>query len=169
MDLGNFPALTFAEAKHPRDNASLTQSLRAAISRELNGIVISGERIALTDFQKRAWDSLQHSRALAISAPTSAGKSFLVIEHLCRLVEQADSFTAVYIAPTRALLSEVCSVIRRRMDGIEGVRVSTVPSIDAEHSPRQIFVLTEGAPAGPFGHLHDRLRCGGGRRGSELL
>ena len=143
MDLGNFPALTFAEAKHPRDNASLTQSLRAAISRELNGIVISGERIALTDFQKRAWDSLQHSRALAISAPTSAGKSFLVIEHLCRLVEQADSFTAVYIAPTRALLSEVCSVIRRRMDGIEGVRVSTVPSIDAEHSPRQIFVLTQ--------------------------
>lgn len=141
-DLGNFPALTYAEAHHAVDGVGLGQSLRAALSRDLNAFDVGGERLALTDFQKRAWDRLQIARALAISAPTSAGKSFLVIEHLCRLAEQAPAFTAVYVAPTRALLSEVHAKVQKRLQGRD-VWVSTVPSPGEDRSPRQIFVLTQ--------------------------
>lgn len=141
-DLGNFPALTYAEARHAPDGVGLSQSLRAALSRDLNAFDVGDDRLALTDFQKRAWDRLQHSRALAISAPTSAGKSFLVIEHLCRLAEQADVFTAVYVAPTRALLSEVHASVQKRLQD-QDVRVTTIPSAGDDASMRQIFVLTQ--------------------------
>lgn len=141
-DLGNFPALTYAEARHATDGAGLAQSLRAALSRELNAFDVGEERLSLTDFQKKAWDRLQTAQALAISAPKSAGKSFLVIEHLCRLAEQAPLFTAVYVAPTRALLSEVHAKVQKRLQGRD-VWVSTVPSPGPDRSPRQIFVLTQ--------------------------
>ncbi|WP_333592320.1 DEAD/DEAH box helicase [Brevundimonas sp.] len=142
-DLGNFPALTYAESRHSDDVVGLAQSLRAAVSRDLNAFDVGDERLSLTDFQKRAWDRLQQARALAISAPTSAGKSFLVIEHLCRLVEQAPGeFTAVYIAPTRALLSEVHASIQRRLQD-SAVRVSTVPTPGTVADARQVFVLTQ--------------------------
>ncbi|MGV9008901.1 DEAD/DEAH box helicase [Brevundimonas sp.] len=141
-DLGNFPALTYAEARHADDKVGLTQSLRAALSRDLNAFDVGDERLALTDFQKRAWDRLQVARAVAISAPTSAGQSFLVIEHLCRLAEQSTSFMAVYIAPTRALLSEVHAKIQARLQG-QDIWVSTVSSPGSDRSTRQIFVLTQ--------------------------
>lgn len=141
-DLGNFPALTYAEARHADDEVGLNQSLRAALSRDLNAFDVGDERLALTDFQKKAWDRLQVARALAISAPTSAGKSFLVIEHLCRLAEQSTNFTAVYIAPTRALLSEIHAKVQRRLQG-QDIWVSTIPSPGSDRSTRQIFVLTQ--------------------------
>lgn len=142
-DLGNFPALTYAEGRHSDDDVGLAQSLRAAISRDLNAFDVGGEQLSLTDFQKRAWERLQHARALAISAPTSAGKSFLVIEHLCRLAEAAQGvFTAVYIAPTRALLSEVHASIHKRLQDC-AVRVSTVPTPGTVADTRQVFVLTQ--------------------------
>jgi len=141
-DLGNFPALSYTEAKHGSDNPTLSLDLRKAISRELNAIEIGGNRISLTDFQKKTWDKLSHTQALAVSAPTSAGKSFMVIEHLCRTIESAPNLSAIYVAPTRALLSEVYSTFRARLADAD-VRVSTVPTIDENLSARQIFVLTQ--------------------------
>lgn len=141
-DLGNFPALSYAEREFAKDR-SLRQALRGAISREINGIKVGDQRIALTDFQKRAWDRLHHANAVAVSAPTSAGKSFLVIEHMCRTIEQAQTFCAVYVAPTRALLSEVYGTIQKRLSADPSIRVSTVPTIDPNHPTRQVFILTQ--------------------------
>ena len=52
-------------------------------------------------------------------------------------------FTAIFLAPTRALLSEVQHRIERRLEGLEDVRVSTVPALDAQARGKQIFVLTQ--------------------------
>lgn len=141
-DLGNFPALTYAEERYPSVD-SFRQTVRAAVSRELNGIDVGSERIALTDFQKRAWNLLASSEALAVSAPTSAGKSFLVIEHLCRSAESQSPYCAVYVAPTRALLSEVYASVQRRLATSEHVRVTTVPTIDPTNPDQQVFILTQ--------------------------
>jgi hypothetical protein len=143
-DLGNFPAITYVRENYTPDAPTqrLTDVLRLALSRELNSIDVGVDRIALTDFQKETWDGLPKSRSLAISAPTSAGKSFLVIEHLCREIALHPEFTAVYIAPTRALLSEVFDTISNRLAGEEGVRISTVPTPNVD-AARQIFVLTQ--------------------------
>jgi hypothetical protein len=142
-DLGNFPALERVRRDGPETGSSFLDALRRTLSRELNTVRVGDQWIPLTDFQKDAWDELPNARAIAISAPTSAGKSFLVIEHLCRKVEQAASFCAVYVAPTRALLSEVSAKIQRRLGEAADVRITTVPTQDPAGPVRQVFVLTQ--------------------------
>lgn len=142
-DLGNFPALDRVKREGVETGASFLDALRRTLSRELNTVKVGDQWIPLTDFQKDAWDELSDARAIAISAPTSAGKSFLVIEHLCRQVERAASFRAVYVAPTRALLSEVSAKIQRRLGEAADVRITTVPTQDPSSPDRQVFVLTQ--------------------------
>lgn len=142
-DLGNFPALDCVRREGPETEASFLDALRGTLSREMNTVRVGDQWIPLTDFQKDTWDGLPDSRAIAISAPTSAGKSFLVIEHLCRQVERAASFCAVYVAPTRALLSEVSAKIQRRLGDAPDVRITTVPTPDPTNPARQVFVLTQ--------------------------
>jgi len=80
----------------------------------------------------------------AVSAPTSAGKSFVVIEHLCKRAINSVSFSAIFIAPTRALLAEVQQKLSTRLQAhSESIRISTIPTFDQAHRPKQIFVLTQ--------------------------
>jgi len=62
---------------------------------------------------------------------------------MCRQAETSERYAAVYVTPTRALLSEVHQRVLTRLKSLEGVRISTVPSFDEDESPRQIFVLTQ--------------------------
>ncbi|QEL22942.1 DEAD/DEAH box helicase [Bosea sp. F3-2] len=142
-DLGNFPALARVARPGSEVGASFLDALRRTLSRELNSVRVGDEWLPLTDFQKETWDELPQARAIAVSAPTSAGKSFLVIEHLCRQIERSESFCAVYVAPTRALLSEVSAKIQKRLGEGSGIRVSTVPTLDSSAPARQVFVLTQ--------------------------
>jgi len=142
-ELGNFPGLSYAETHYEIQTGSLLGLLQRRVSQELNTVDVGDERLALTDFQKDVWDALPNSSALAISAPTSAGKSFLVIEHLCRLTTDLPKFAAVYVAPTRALLSEVHQSVTLRLSGVEGVRISSVPSLDPDSNPKQVFIVTQ--------------------------
>lgn len=142
-DLGNFPALALVAGKELEGGHSFMDALGRTLSRELNSVRVGDDWVPLTDFQKGAWDKLPDALAIAVSAPTSAGKSFLVIEHLCRLAETSSTFCAVYVVPTRALLSEVSSKIQRRLSESSDIRISTVPTMDGASSARQVFVLTQ--------------------------
>lgn len=142
-ELGNFPGLTYAERTYGAGNQSLLGRMNRKVSQALNTVPIGGEPVALTDYQKQVWDRLPANRALAVSAPTSAGKSFIVIEHMCRQAEQLEEFAAVYLAPTRALLSEVNHKIQKRLKARDDIRISSVPSLDPLHRARQVFVLTQ--------------------------
>lgn len=140
-ELGNFPGLKYSELNFKSKLSSLAGIIQRRVVEHLNTIHVHGERIALTDYQKGVWDSLEGGASLAISAPTSAGKSFLVIEHLCRRAVSSASFTFVYIAPTRALLAEVHMKIKARLATVSEIRVTDIPTFEAV--PRQIFVLTQ--------------------------
>lgn len=142
-EIGNFPGISYIENNYEKASISLIGMLRRGVSEEINTVSIDDERIPLTDYQKTVWDLLPKKHSVAISAPTSAGKSFLVIEYLCRMVEQSKDIAVVYVAPTRALLAEVHQRIVSRLDGIDDVRISTVPTVDAEGKSRQVFVLTQ--------------------------
>lgn len=156
-DLGNFPAADYANRHFPGQLSSrLLDGISRGLSRAMNSIKIGSDRIALTDFQKEAWDSLPANEAVAISAPTAAGKSFLVIEHLCRLAELRKEFRAVYLAPSRALLAEVHNKINKRLEHRIDVRISTVPTADPSSS-KHVYILTQerfqfllAADANPF-------------------
>lgn len=141
-ELGNFPGLHYAERTFGLGQQSLLERLNRSVSRAINTVPVGQVHLPLTDYQKQVWDLLPEGKSLAITAPTSAGKSFLVVEHLCRLAESRTSFGAVYLAPTRALLSEVHQKIQTRLSAHEDIRVSTVPSIDTQRT-RQVFILTQ--------------------------
>lgn len=142
-ELGNFPGLTYAEHTYGTGDQTLLGRLNRRVSQALNTVPINGMPVALTDYQKQVWDRLPITEALAISAPTSAGKSYVVIEHLCRQAELNEHFAAVYIAPTRALLSEVQQKIQLRLKDRDDIRISTVPTLDPLQRSCQIFVLTQ--------------------------
>lgn len=142
-ELGNFPGLMYAERTYGAGDQTLLGRMNRKVSQALNTVPINGAPVALTDYQKQLWDSLPTTSALAVSAPTSAGKSYVVIEHLCRQAEQHGQFAAVYIAPTRALLSEVHQKIQLRLKDREDIRISTVPSLDPLQRTCQVFVLTQ--------------------------
>ena len=118
--------------------------MRNTLLRELNSVDMAGQRVALTEFQLDVWESLKSKLATAISAPTSAGKSYVVMEHLSESAIAAERFVALYIAPTRALLAEIQGKLERRLSSIgNDLRVTTVPVLDPEHRPKQIYVLTQ--------------------------
>lgn len=142
-ELGNFPGLAKLES-----NGSTTLGLhvhmRSALLKEINSVEMAGKKVSLTEFQLNVWNSLRSSNATAISAPTSAGKSFVVLEHLCESAINAETFTALYIAPTRALLTEIQGKLERRLTHLESsLRITTIPVLDPLARPKQIYVLTQ--------------------------
>lgn len=142
-DLGNFPGLTKFEAKEPTVLGFQTY-MRRALLKELNSVEMAGEKVSLTEFQLDVWRSLRSSVATAISAPTSAGKSYVVLEHLCECAIAAEQFTALYIAPTRALLTEIQGKLERRLSDLAStLRITTIPVVDPTERPKQIYVLTQ--------------------------
>ncbi|WP_081420479.1 DEAD/DEAH box helicase [Pseudoxanthomonas sp. Root630] len=141
--LGNFPGLGEI-TRHGANTSSFQSALRNALLAEMNTIPIGGVRRALTNFQFEVWHSLSRKHSVAISAPTSAGKSFVVLEHLRMSAMSAAKFTAIYVAPTRALLSEIQETLERQLEAIsDSIRVTTIPVSDPLNRQRQVYVLTQ--------------------------
>lgn len=141
--LGNFPGLTKLRGLGSEPQ-SLQARIRNALLRELNSVDMAGKRVALTEFQLNVWETLRTKVSAAISAPTSAGKSYVVMEYLCESAIAAERFVALYIAPTRALLAEIQGKLEKRLASVGNkLRVTTVPVLDPEDRPKQIYVLTQ--------------------------
>ena len=67
----------------------------------------SGAWLQVNDFQQRFWSNAGGERWLSASAPTASGKTFLVLQWLIDQVIAREARVAVYLAPTRALVSEI--------------------------------------------------------------
>jgi DEAD/DEAH box helicase len=95
----------------------------------------------LTSFQARSLDGIERSRISGLSAPTSAGKSFVIYLAIIRHSLVSDS-PCVYIVPTISLVNQVSSDIRGLLTehGIDGWQV--LNSYDP-HLSKAIFVLTQ--------------------------
>lgn len=143
-DLGNHPGVAKLVGQIGMPEVSLFSAIRRSVLRAMNTVSLANSEYALTDFQYRLWSRLKSLSAGAVSAPTSAGKSFVVIEHLCKQAIESTSFSAIFIAPTRALLAEVHQKLSKRLEAYSSsIRVSTIPTLDQEQRPKQIFVLTQ--------------------------
>lgn len=143
-ELGNFPGLKYAEQHYGGGDETLLGLINRRVSEQLSMVRIGEEVLPLTAYQRKVWRSLPSIASAAVTAPTSAGKSFLVLEHLCRRAEAEAGFVAVYVTPTRALLSEVHQKVQARLKARTDIRVSAVPSLDnTSSSTGQVFVLTQ--------------------------
>lgn len=76
--------------------------------RSLEFVLTLGDRsVRVNRFQKRFWDAAHSTDCLSVSAPTSAGKSYILTEWLVGLLGSKPTGLVIYIVPTRALISQV--------------------------------------------------------------
>lgn len=116
--------------------------LEISVARALAALTIDNHSIYLSKFQKQLWTELkQDDRILAISGPTSSGKSFIVQNHFIQLCKSNSVFKGIYVVPTRALIYEVSSALRKQLkhDNI-AVKIAFGESLDK--SKRELFVVT---------------------------
>lgn len=109
-----------------------------------NSIFINKELLQLNKFQKDVHDSYEEYETISISAPTSAGKSFILCNILIEEIAQSKK-NIVYLVPTRALISQVESDIKELIKKfkIDNVAVSTVPQNEIESENSNIFIFTQ--------------------------
>ncbi|MCH8152697.1 MAG: DEAD/DEAH box helicase [Planctomycetes bacterium] len=104
-----------------------------------------GTEILANTFQREVWQCATTNDWTSISAPTSAGKSFILNHWLVDYFQQRDDAHVVYLVPTRALIHQVELDLRRMLaDADLDIPVSTLPVLEEVpgDSPR-LFVFTQ--------------------------
>ncbi|MEL4893646.1 DEAD/DEAH box helicase [Xanthomonas protegens] len=145
--LGNFPGRQLLRELKPNVQGAPSRLSLERLAREFeNTIDLGGGREAcLTDFQFALFEALGESSSFSVSAPTSAGKSFVLGLDLVRRLHRRQE-SVIYLVPTRALIREVSHSVRNhlREAGLE-VPVRTVPfPVAKESCPNGlIYVLTQ--------------------------
>lgn len=145
--LSNFPSLLTRKdvstslAKMPLSFAA--ESISAADS---HAVTVNREIFHFTDFQHGLWTALNDGNGIAIAAPTSSGKSFVLQSYILSLYEYDSPCVVVYIVPTRALIAQVARDLENQLHplGDAAPTIHTVPLDDDESlESRAIYVMTQ--------------------------
>lgn len=111
--IGNFPSRNLLRTRYSISNFISAPLKLEMLARETeNTVDIDSEDIKLTNFQLQLYNAMGEERNLSISAPTSAGKSFVLNLSLGEQIKRSENSSIVYVVPTRALISEVSNRIR---------------------------------------------------------
>lgn len=125
-------------------NSSLSSILEEHLQSQKYAIETLGKKLIVTEFQKRLWDELERSPRVAVSAPTSAGKSYL----LClRAVQNAASYGGVsfYIVPTVTLMNQVATDLYE-ISRQSGTKIKILTTVDENTTNQKnpiFYVLTQ--------------------------
>jgi PAS domain-containing protein len=125
-------------------NSSLASVLEDHLQSQKYTIETQGRKLIVTEFQKRLWEELERSPRVAVSAPTSAGKSYL----LClRAIQNAATYGGVsfYIVPTITLMNQVATDLFE-ISRQEKVRIKILTTIDESITDSKypiFYVLTQ--------------------------
>ncbi|WP_336024764.1 DEAD/DEAH box helicase [Halobellus salinisoli] len=122
--LGNLPAFNNIDATETEltFEQQLVRSVDSVLGAELVSTRDEYELESgpiLSKFQNDIYKHLIAGRNVAISGPTSSGKSFILQQYIEKKVSEEEQFQAIYVVPTRALISEVS----RDLSQLEGVTV----------------------------------------------
>jgi superfamily II DNA/RNA helicase len=153
--LANHPAITLSERRSYLEPGFVTRlpgSARIEYSRRSyddSVEVQQNTRLRVNRFQRKLWDQLHSQAWVSVSAPTSAGKSFIITRWISELIRTFDLATVVYLVPTRALISQVEGDLRDLFaaEGLDDVSVSSLPVLpkgdDNTAIRKRVFVLTQ--------------------------
>lgn len=132
--LSNFRAVNLAqncELLVTNLDARLGMTLRMEMQRRQMDhsvlVELSGRWLAVNDFQQRFWNNANSHTWLSASAPTASGKTFLVLQWLIDHMRSTQSRVAVYLAPTRALVSEIESELLSVLGKDSAIAASSLP------------------------------------------
>lgn len=108
----------------------------------------SGSWLSVNKFQKEFWNNADRSDWISASAPTASGKSFIVMQWIVNSLRGGAHRTVVYIAPTRALVSEVEGQVNSIVSSRNDISVSSLPLGEGYEGAKKadrpiVFVLTQ--------------------------
>lgn len=106
------------------------------------------EFLELTDFQRKLRDGLENeNNLLSFASPTSSGKTYLLQQFLGnKAIKSIGEFRAIYVVPTRALITEIAYSLRRLLSDkhVENVEVLSVGGdLDQDIPNKVIYVFTQ--------------------------
>jgi hypothetical protein len=109
------------------------------------------ELLSLTNFQSKIYNLLKTGRNVAFSAPTSAGKSYVLHHFIAEQISRREKFSAVYVAPTKALIAEIQVEITKKINdfGVKSREFAVFNSIshinlgEINKLSKKVFVLTQ--------------------------
>lgn len=114
------------------------------LNQSYNEITIKDKKFLLTEFQKKIWDSMDYEKIIGISAPTSAGKSFvLLIKTISNMVK--NNWDIVYIVPTLSLLNQVTEDYNKMLKSLDisNYKISNSFDPDTPNHINVVYVLTQ--------------------------
>ena len=102
----------------------------------------TGRALSVNQFQRDFWTAARDARWVSVSAPTSAGKSYIVAAWFKEEIEAQGYFRGVYIVPTRALIDEVSHDLERIFAG--AVPVFNIPwDEEIDTAAQEAYVFTQ--------------------------
>ncbi|MFA5138344.1 MAG: DEAD/DEAH box helicase [Elusimicrobiota bacterium] len=145
--LGNFPGRELLRQRYSQDaDQRLSLLDLEALAREAENSVEGSPRI-LTDFQHDLYDAMAESRSVSVSAPTSAGKSFVLTLDIIRRIKADPAVSIVYVVPTRALIRQVMLRLIKDLHGADmrdvAVRCVPLPAKRETIKNGIVYVLTQ--------------------------
>ncbi|BDQ36159.1 DEAD/DEAH box helicase [Pseudodesulfovibrio nedwellii] len=144
-EAGDFPNITLLREKFPNINfkISMFDEVRKDLREALNTVEAIDH--PLTDYQRSLWEDLEEGEDVITAAPTSTGKTHIILQYLVREVAQSGGAFAAIVVPTRALISEVSNTVYEiaKKGGFENdIEICTFPKEEAYNS-KTIFVMTQ--------------------------
>lgn len=138
---------------------SLLEELLATLNQENNNIEIKKNKFILTDFQMNLWKSMDTERLIGISAPTSAGKSFVILLKLLDKLTK-ENFNIIYIVPTLSLLNQVSEDFNKYIKAlkIRNCKISNAYEEQDNENLNHIFVLTQEKAINIFSDKNNKFK-----------
>lgn len=148
--IGYPTSAVIADEGYDRENCifsslgSTIDNLLTTLNQETNEVTVNDRKFLLTDFQMKIWKSMDSEKIVGISAPTSAGKSFVILLKILEKLSNED-FDIVYIVPTLSLLNQVSEDFNTYLTklNIDNCLVSNSVIGKGDTSHNNIFILTQ--------------------------
>lgn len=108
--------------------------------------VVGNDTIIGSDYQKKLWNALTKTKEnIAISAPTSAGKSYIIQNYILEYFTKNENVFVIYIVPTRALISQVAEDFKNVLNDDVSINTAFIEqedNIEEQFTAKELFILT---------------------------
>jgi len=155
--IGYAPSSIILDPNYHKENKyeplhSLIAQVTTAINQKRFEVTVGEHIEMLTAFQLSVSNSIRENRIIGISAPTSAGKSYVLLMEAARAVIE-NKWDVIYIVPTISLINQVTLDFSKyfKKIGISNIEVfnSYNPELIDADLPH-IFILTQERAAAAF-------------------
>jgi len=121
--------------------SSFISQISTTLNQLKNEIFIAKQLYLLTDFQKRIWEMSGESKFLGISAPTSAGKSFVILlKCIDNIIKKGGNI--VYVVPTLSLINQVVNDFHDKLKEFSLDHYEILTTYNENRNSNIIYVLT---------------------------